>query len=110
MEDTEIESKKLVRLPRLLLGIITLLFAGIIYSWSILKAPLADTFGWSASELAFNFTLTMCFFCIGGLLSGLLVKKLSVFVRMLIGAIFVLIGFLTVAYLKADNVVILYLT
>ena len=28
---------------------------GIIYAWSILKAPLQEEFQWSASELALNF-------------------------------------------------------
>lgn len=45
----------------LTIGILSMLFAGILYSWSILKAPLADAFGWNASQLTMNFTLTMCF-------------------------------------------------
>ena len=35
----------------LTIGILSMLFAGILYSWSILKAPLADAFGWNASQL-----------------------------------------------------------
>ena len=62
----------------LALGTVVLLFAGIIYAWSLLKAPFANEFGWSDSALTFNFTLTMCFFCLGGLVSGLLAKKLSI--------------------------------
>lgn len=48
-----------------------------IYAWSILKTPLAETFGWTASELALNFTLTMCFFCLGGFAGGLLSRRLG---------------------------------
>jgi OFA family oxalate/formate antiporter-like MFS transporter len=44
--------------------------ARIIYAWSILKAPVAADFGWTASALALNFTITMCFFCIGGFVAG----------------------------------------
>ena len=40
----------------LVVGVFTMLFAGVLYAWSILKAPLAAEFGWSASALALNFT------------------------------------------------------
>ena len=52
----------------LAVGVVAMLFAGVLYAWSILKSPLAADFGWGASELALNFTLAMSFFCIGGLL------------------------------------------
>ena len=52
------------------MGVLAMLFAGILYAWSILKSPLTAEFGWSASELALNFTLAMSFFCIGGLLGA----------------------------------------
>ena len=61
----------------LTIGILSMLFAGILYSWSILKAPLADAFGWNASQLTMNFTLTMCFFCLGGVGGGLLARRLG---------------------------------
>ena len=61
-----------VRWLYLTAGVLALLFAGIIYGWSILKAPLAADFGWTADQLALNFTLTMCFFCLGGMAGGLL--------------------------------------
>lgn len=66
-----------IRWLYLVVGVIALLFAGILYAWSILKAPLAAEFGWSAADLALNFTLTMCFFCLGGMAGGLLAKRLG---------------------------------
>ena len=51
-----------VRWGYLAMGVIAMLFAGVLYAWSILKAPLAAEFGWGASELALNFTLAMTFF------------------------------------------------
>ncbi len=92
----------------LALGTLVLLFAGIIYSWSIIKAPFSGELGWSESALTFNFTLTMCFFCIGGLVSGLLAKRLSVRVRMLIAAALVGGGLGLVSILTADRLLLLY--
>ncbi len=66
-----------VRWLYLAAGVLALLFAGIIYGWSILKAPLAADFGWTADQLALNFTLTMCFFCLGGMAGGLLSKRIG---------------------------------
>ena len=59
-------------------SVIAMLFAGIIYAWSILKVPFSEEFGWTAEQLSLNFTLTMCFFCLGGLLGSFLSKKIGV--------------------------------
>ena len=48
----------------LALGTFSMLFAGIIYGWSILKTPFVSF--WTAPELALNFTITMICFCFGG--------------------------------------------
>ena len=61
----------------LAVGVLTMLFAGIIYAWSILKVPFAEEAGFSSDRLALSFTLTMCFFCIGGFLSGQLVRRIG---------------------------------
>ena len=47
-------------------GVIAMLFAGILYAWSILKSPLVGQFAWGQAELALNFTIAMTFFCVGG--------------------------------------------
>ena len=54
-----------VRWIYLAVGVFTMLFSGVLYAWSILKIPFKEVFAWSDSALAFNFTLTMCFFCLG---------------------------------------------
>lgn len=84
---------KVIRWPYLLSGIICMLFAGVIYAWSILKAPLAEEFGWNPAQMALNFTLTMCFFCIGGIISGILLKRTSPKVIVIISAFLVFLSF-----------------
>lgn len=96
------------RIGRLLLGCGILLVAGIIYAWSILSAPLQQHFSFTKTELSFCFTLTLCFFCLGGLVSGLLAKKVSMFVRMILAAVLTGLGF-TLAAVQGGNLLLLYL-
>lgn len=98
------------RWPYLVVGVVAMLFAGIIYGWSILKAPLAAAFGWSASDLALNFTLTMCFFCLGGVVGGLLAKRIGPKITVIIAAVLACAGFLLTGRLSGERVVTLYLT
>ena len=83
-----------VRWLYLVLGTASLLFGGIVYAWSILKAPLAAEFGWSDSSLSLNFTLTMCFFCIGGMAGGALLKKIGFKLSCIISAVLSAAGFI----------------
>lgn len=99
-----------VRWAYLVIGVIAMLFAGIIYAWSILKAPLAEEFGWGASQLTLNFTLTMCFFCIGALLGGIVSKKLGTRLPIIIAGIVAGLGFVLTSTLGGGSVVMLYLT
>lgn len=94
----------------LTIGVAAMLFAGILYAWSILKAPLAAEFGWGASELALNFTLAMSFFCIGGLLGAQLSKRAGHRVALIIAGGLSAAGFMLTAALRDTSVVVLYLT
>ena len=91
-------------------GVICMLFAGVLYAWSILKSPLADEFGWSASALALNFTIAMTFFCIGGLVGARLSKRYGHRVALFVAGILSALGFSLTAVLKGVPVGVLYLT
>lgn len=94
---------------RLGLGAFALFFAGIIYAWSVIKAPFA-AFGWTSSQLGLNYTVTMSMFCLGGLFSGLLNKKVSSKIRMAVSGCLVAGGFVLTSTLTADSpVFLLYL-
>ena len=93
----------------LVVGVIAMLFAGIIYAWSILKAPLESAFGWEPTATALNFTITMCFFCIGGVVGGLLVKRLGVKLSLILSAVLSFVGFLLTSRLSG-NVTMLYIS
>ena len=110
MKVTVTDPRKInIRWLYLVVGVIALLFAGIIYGWSILKAPLADEFAWSADQLAVNFTLTMCFFCLGGFIGGILSRKVGVRLTLILGGIIGCAGFLLTSQL-GGNVAMLYVS
>jgi len=99
-----------VRWRYLVVGVIAMLFAGVLYAWSILKAPLAGEFGWKASELALNFTLAMSFFCIGGLLGAQISKRVGHRVALVAAGCLSAAGFALTAVLRDSSVVMLYLS
>ena len=93
------------RILMLILGSICLFSTGVFYSWSILKSPFAFT----PAELSANFTISLCAFGIGGLVSGLLSKKISPKIRLIIGAILSGAGF-SLSTIATGNLPLLYLS
>lgn len=94
----------------LILGVVSMLFAGIIYAWSILKTPFAVQFAWGASELALNFTITMTFFCLGGFVGAKLTKRFGVKVTTICAGMLAATGFMLTATINGQNILMLYLT
>ena len=85
-------------------GTLALLFLGLIYAWSIFRAPFGELFpDWSISQLSMTFTISMIFFCLGGFAGGVLSKRLSIRTRMLISAAMLLAGFLAVSMVRTDS-------
>ncbi len=91
-------------------SVLAMLFAGVIYAWSILKVPFATDFGWTAGQLSLNFTLTMCTFCLGGLLGSFLSKKIGVKPASVTAAALAGSGMALTGLLNGGNVTMLYLT
>ena len=91
-------------------AVVSMLFAGMIYAWSILKVPFAEEFGWGVSQLSLNFTLTMCFFCLGGLLGSRLTRLMGVRLTVLAAGLVAGAGLVLTGLLSGQSVVLLYLT
>lgn len=73
-------------------GVLVLLFAGLVYAWTTLSKPLMNI--WSQDALTWTSTIVMSFFCIGGLISGILQKKgIRIRVIMILAAFLLLAGF-----------------
>ena len=99
-----------VRWGILAVGVFTMLFAGIIYAWSILKVPLAGELGYQTPALALNFTLTMSFFCIGGLISSFFVRRIGTKFTLMLSGTMAGLGFILSSFLTENSVWMLYLT
>lgn len=92
-------------------GVFTMLFSGVLYAWSILKIPFKEVFEFSDSTLAFNFTLTMCFFCLGAFFGSLICKKAGPKITLVISGLLVGIGFTSTGFLNETTPhALLYLT
>ena len=91
-------------------GVFTMLFAGIIYAWSILKSPFATEFGFASAALALNFTLTMSFFCIGGFLSSQLVRRIGTRATIILAGLLACFGFILSPIVGTESPFALYIT
>ena len=92
------------------IGVISMLFAGVLYAWSILKSPFQTEFGWSQSSLALNFTLAMTFFCVGGLLGARISKRFGHRIALIIAGVLSALGFILTGSLNDVAVLVLYIT
>jgi OFA family oxalate/formate antiporter-like MFS transporter len=90
------------------MGTLLLLFLGLIYVWSIFVPPLKQEFGWSSSETALTFSLSMSMFCIGGVASGVLVKKIPARAVVILCALCVSSGLVLAS--RSDSLAGMYLS
>ncbi len=91
----------------LVLGTVSMLFAGIIYGWSILNEPFLDM--WDKNALSLNFTITMSFFCLGGFLGARLSKRFGIRVSIIASAVLSCAGFCFTSAISGGYILVLYL-
>ena len=100
--------KQMNRWVYAIVGVIVLLFAGLVYAWSVLSTPIGAEFtGWTKAQLSLTFTLVMILFCVGSLLCGLLAGKLSAKNAVRLGAALFLAGFFIAS--RCQTPAVLYL-
>lgn len=88
----------------LIVGTVLLIFCGLIYGWSLFRAPFSEIYPeWSLSQLSMTFTISMTFFCLGGFVAGKLSAKLKPQMIIILSAILLLVGFFGVSRLNPEN-------
>lgn len=75
MNESAFASQKRLRWFYLTVGVILLLFLGLIYAWSVFRIPLEQEFGWTKSESSVTFSIAMIMFCLGGVASGIITAR-----------------------------------
>lgn len=91
-------------------GTLCLLATGIIYAWSILKVPLGPALEMSDAELSLNFTITMSFFCIGGMAGSFLSGRFGCRLPLFAAALLSGSGLALTSLLSAEFAQALYCT
>ena len=100
--------KTLNRWAYVIFGVAVMLFAGMVYAWSILSAPIAQEYPeWLQGELSLTFTIVMIMFCAGCMANGALAKKVSAKACIRFSAVLFLLGFFISA--RMDSLIVLYL-
>lgn len=85
-------------------GCIALIFLGLIYAWSIFKAPFLEIYPqWSISELSMTFTISMISFCFGGFISGQFIRRIQPMLIIWISASALFAGFFGVSMAQGSG-------
>ena len=85
-------------------GTLLLVFCGLIYGWSLFRAPFGEVYpDWTVSQLSMTFTISMIFFCLGSFVSGQLAKKFPAKVIIMIAAVCLLVGFFGVSRMNPES-------
>jgi OFA family oxalate/formate antiporter-like MFS transporter len=92
----------------LITGLVLLLFIGFIYGWSILAVPLQGAFGWSASDMAVTFSLSMALFCVGGVVGSQITARTTPQLTILVAAVLVCAGYLIASRVDAADIIVLH--
>lgn len=89
-------------------GVVVMLFAGLIYAWSTIARPIAAFYpDWTSGQLSLTFTICMISFCFGGLYGGLSLKKRSAKINLITSGILFLSGFFIAS--RSQSLIQLYI-
>ena len=102
--------KALPRSIYAVMGVLVLLFAGLVYAWTTFSKPLTNI--WSQDALTWTSTIVMGFFCLGGFFGGQMQKKgFNVKLNLVISAVLMVAGFLISGFIGnlTGSIIIIYL-
>ena len=99
--------RRLNRTAYAVMGVIMLLMAGFIYAWSVMASVINKELMIPQGTLSLTFTLVMITFCLGGLLGGIIGKKVTPRDLLVPATIMLSMGLVIASYTK--GVALLYI-
>jgi len=90
------------------IGIVLFLFLGLLYAWSLFIVPLEKEFGWARTQTSLIFTISIIFFCLGGVAGGFITARKSPGFTILISAFLLFCGF--AASSQIESLTAIYIT
>jgi OFA family oxalate/formate antiporter-like MFS transporter len=92
------------------IGTLLMVSLGTVYSWSFFQKPLVDTYGWTHSQVAWAFSLAICFLGLAAAAGGVLLPRTGPTRLALSGAVLFASGFLLASLaLRMHSLPLLYL-
>ena len=78
---------------QLIFGFVMMLFAGMVFAWSLFAGPIQQDTGWAADQTSLVFTISLVTLCAGSLMGGLLDKHIGLRRTFLLAAVLIVLGF-----------------
>ena len=96
--------KKTCRVPYILAGLVSAFATGLLFTWAYFRAPLNALFPtWTSADLSMIFSIHNMVVCTAMILCGMVAKKTSPRVRIVLAALLVMIGLGSFPFLPVDN-------
>ena len=95
------EQTLIKRRVMLIIAVIVMLFAGIMYAWTITQTPfmiIENGVFINATQLGVNYTITIIFFCLGCFATGLIVNQTSTAIRFALGAMMLFASYFSASF------------
>ena len=91
-------------------GTLLMVCLGTVYAWSFFQKPLAETYGWTNSQVAWAFSLAICFLGLAAAAGGMLLPRIGPTRLALLGAVLFGSSYLLAALaLRLHSLPLLYL-
>lgn len=85
--------KKTNRVPYILAGLVSAFATGLLFTWSYFRAPLNELFPtWTMADLSMIFSVHNMVVCTAMILCGMVAKKISPRLRIVVAAVLLIIG------------------
>lgn len=93
-----------------IMGTVLQIALGTVYAWSFFQKPIMDAYSWSNMQVAWIFSLAICFLGIAAAIGGVLLPKMGPKKLAITGAILYPIGWLIGSYaMSIHSLVLLYI-